>query len=110
VLLRQERLSESLGLRARQQQIIHELLALLEPDGDPAMIAETYLRQGDLHILLHRFDDGEAALQQSLQTWRELADPVGEQKALRSLGLLRWYEGRHQEALTCIAQVVAMDR
>jgi tetratricopeptide (TPR) repeat protein len=110
IMLRQERLCETLGLRSRQQQIINELIGLLEPDGDRATLAEVYLRQGDLHTLLRRFDGAEEAVQRSLTIRRELGDEVGEQKALRSLGLLRWYGGRNQEALTCIAKVVAMDR
>jgi tetratricopeptide (TPR) repeat protein len=110
IMLRQERLCETLGLRARQQQIISELIGLLEPTNDRAILAEVYLRQGDLHTLLRRFDKGEEALQRSLLIRRELSDEVGEQKALRSLGLLRWYDDRNREALTCIAEVVAMDR
>jgi predicted ATPase/class 3 adenylate cyclase/predicted negative regulator of RcsB-dependent stress response len=110
IMLRQERLCETLGLRNRQQQIINELISILEPEGDRATLAEVYLRQGDVHTLLRRFDEGEEALQRSLLIRRELSDTVGEQKALRSLGLLRWYEGRNREALTCIAEVVAMDR
>jgi tetratricopeptide (TPR) repeat protein/class 3 adenylate cyclase len=110
ILLRQERLCETLGQRDRQQQIISELIRLLGPDGDRARLAEVYLRQGDVCTLLRRFDEGEQALQRSLGIQRELADETGELKALRSLGLLRWYQGRNREALTCIAEVVAMDR
>jgi tetratricopeptide (TPR) repeat protein/class 3 adenylate cyclase len=110
ILLRQERLCETLGQRDRQQQIINELIRLLEPDGDRARLAEVYLRQGDVCTLLRRFDEGEEALQRSLGIQRELADETGERKALRSLGLLRWYQGRNREALTFIAEVVAMDR
>ncbi|MBR9989135.1 MAG: tetratricopeptide repeat protein, partial [Gemmatimonadetes bacterium] len=110
ILLRQERLCETLGQRGRQQQIIDELIRLLEPDGDPARRAEVYLRQGDVYTLLRRFDEAEEALQRSLQIRRELGDQVGEQKALRSLGLLRWYQGRNREAFDFIAEVVAMDR
>jgi tetratricopeptide (TPR) repeat protein/class 3 adenylate cyclase len=110
ILLRQERLCETLGQRGRQQQIISELIRLLGPDGDRARLAEVYLRQGDVCTLLRRFDEGEQALQRTLRIQRELADETGEQKALRSLGLLRWYQGRNRESLTCIAEVVAMDR
>jgi class 3 adenylate cyclase/tetratricopeptide (TPR) repeat protein len=110
ILLRQERLCETMGLRGRQRQIIDELIRLLEPGGDPAKLAEAYLRRGDLHALLRHFEEGEEALQRSLLLWRELADETGERRALRSLGLLRWYEGRNAEALTCIEAVIAIDR
>lgn len=110
ILLRQERLGETMGLRTRQRQIIDELIRLLEPGGDRAKLAEVYLRQGDLHAGLRRFDEGEKALQRSLGLWRQLDDGAGELRALRSLGLLRWYEGRHREALACIDEVLDRDR
>lgn len=110
ILLRQERLGETMGLRARQRQIIDELVRLLEPGGDRAMLAEVYLRQGDLHAGLRHFHEGEEALQRSLALWRRLDDEAGELRALRSLGLLRWYEGRHSEALACIDEVLTKDR
>jgi class 3 adenylate cyclase len=40
LLLRQERLCETLGLRSRQQQIIDELIALLDPSRDGDRLAE----------------------------------------------------------------------
>jgi tetratricopeptide (TPR) repeat protein len=110
ILLRQERLCETLGQRGRQQRIIDELIRQLEPDGDAAMLAEAHLRQGDVCTLRRRFLDGEVALQRSLRIMREIGDEAGEGRALRSLGLLRWYQGRNQEALACIADVVEMDR
>jgi tetratricopeptide (TPR) repeat protein/class 3 adenylate cyclase len=110
ILLRQERLCETLGLRLRQQQIIDELISLFEPDGDRAKLAEIYLRQGDLHTLLRRFDEAEAALNRSLHIRRELADPVGERNTLRSLGLLRWHEGRNEEALHYAEESLALAR
>jgi class 3 adenylate cyclase/tetratricopeptide (TPR) repeat protein len=110
VLLRQERLCETLGQRARQQQLIDELIATLRDASDPARLAEVSLRQGDLFILLRRFDDAEEALNRSLRLRREMRDPVGERNTLRSLGLLRWHEGRNREALEFAEQTVRIDR
>ena len=59
VLFRQERLCETLGLRARQIAIVEDLIALLAPHGGSARLAEAYLRQGDVFILLGRFDAEE---------------------------------------------------
>lgn len=110
ILLRQERLCETLGLRGRQQRIIDELVQLLEPNRDGPKLAEVYVRQGDLFTLLGRFDEADAALARSLSVYRELEDEVGERNGLRSLGLLRWHEGRNQEALDAIEQALAIDR
>ncbi|HET8653952.1 MAG TPA: tetratricopeptide repeat protein [Longimicrobiaceae bacterium] len=110
VLLLQERLCETLGLRGQQQRIVDELISLVEPAGDPARLAEVYIRQGDLYTLLRRFDAAEAALTRSLHIVRELGDAVGERNALRSLGLLRWHEGRNREARTYIEEGLALDR
>jgi tetratricopeptide (TPR) repeat protein len=110
MLFRQERLCETLGLRGRQQRIIDELVALLEPADDPSRLAEASLRQGDLSTLLRKFDDAESALDRSLRLRRQLGDVVGERNVLRSLGLLRWHQGRDEDALRCIEAVVAVDR
>ncbi|CAN5269073.1 hypothetical protein BH23GEM4_BH23GEM4_17270 [soil metagenome] len=110
ILLRQERLCETLGLRGRQQQTIDELIGLLEPAGDREKLAEIYVRQGDLYTLLREFAAAEEALQKSLDIRREVGDRVGERNTLRSLGLLRWHEGRNPEALEPIEQALAIDR
>jgi tetratricopeptide (TPR) repeat protein/tRNA A-37 threonylcarbamoyl transferase component Bud32/class 3 adenylate cyclase len=110
ILFRQERLCETLGLRGRQQRIIDELVALLASSNQPERLAEAYLRQGDLYTLLRRFDDAESTLDRSLCLRRELHDDFGERNTLRSLGLLRWHQGRDRDALGYIADAVAIDR
>src|SRR6185436_2621171 len=110
VLLRQERLCETLGLRSRQQQISADLVALLAPHGPSARLAEAYLRQGDVSTLLKRFDIADRALATALRLSRERADAPLERRALRSIGLLRWHEGRHVEALAMTEQALAIDR
>jgi tetratricopeptide (TPR) repeat protein len=109
-LLREERLCELLGLRGRQQRIIDRLLELFEPDADRARLAEVYVRQGDLYTLLRRFGAAETALYRSLHLRRELGDRVGERSSLRSLGLLRWHERKHAEALEFIEHALAISR
>jgi tetratricopeptide (TPR) repeat protein len=110
ILLRQERLSETLGRRGRQQHLIDELITLLEPSGDERRLAEVYLRQGDLYTLLRRFDDAERALMKSLRLRTKLGDLLGERNTLRSLGLLRWHEGRNAEAIPFIEHALEIDR
>ena len=110
ILFRQERLCETLGLRGRQQRIIDELVALLDPSREPARLAEACLRQGDLNTLLRRFEEAEAALERSLRLRDELGDAIGRRNTLRSLGLLRWHQGRDDEALDCIEATLAIDR
>jgi len=110
VLLRQERLCETLGLRARQLRLIEELIALLAPEPTSAKLAEAYLRQGDVYTLLRRFDAAGRALGTALRISRERGDETGERNALRSLGLLRWHEGRSAEALEAVQGALAIDR
>ncbi len=110
ILLRQERLCETLGLRGRQEQIIDELIAVAEPAGDRAQLAEAYVRQGDVCTLLRRFDEAESALRRSLRLRQELADAVGERNTLRSLGLLRWHQGRDEEALEFVERALELDQ
>ena len=99
LLLQQERVCETLGLRARQQQIIDSLIARLAREGSSARLAEVYLRQGDLSTLLKRFDAADRALGTALRIGQERGDTTLLRSGLRSLGLLRWHEGRHAEAL-----------
>ena len=109
VLLRQERLCETLGFRARQIDIAERLIALLAPFGGSARLAEAYLRQGDVCTLLRRFDAADRALGTSLRLSRELGDRAAERNALRSMGLLRSHEQRPDEAIGIFEQALALD-
>ncbi len=110
VLLQQERLCETLGQRGRQQQIVADLIALLAPRGASPRLALAYLRQGDLLTLLKRFDAADRALSTALRLSRERGDAALERHALRSMGLLRWHEERHEEALAITESALAIDR
>ncbi|GAC1476859.1 MAG: hypothetical protein NVS1B4_18510 [Gemmatimonadaceae bacterium] len=110
ILFRQERLCETLGLRGRQRVIVDELIAMLLPHGPSPELAEAYLRLGDLCTLLRQFDAADAALATALGMSRERRDQAGERKALRSLGLLRWHEGRSEDALVLAEEALALDR
>ncbi|MGH7632305.1 MAG: AAA family ATPase, partial [Gemmatimonadaceae bacterium] len=110
LLLRRERLSETLGQREEQQRLINEMIALLQDERDPARLAEVFVRQGDLFTLLRQFAAAETALQRSLRLRRELGDALGITNTLRSLGLLRWHQGRDADALAHIEEALALDR
>jgi len=110
VLLRQERLCETLGLRGRQLQLTAELIALLAPHGASLCLAEAYLRQGDVSTLLKRFDAADRALATSLRISRECGDTALERNALRSIGLLRWHQDRSADALAITENALDIDR
>ncbi len=110
ILLQQERLCETLGERERQQRIINELLALLEPAQDHARLAMVYCRQGELYTLLNRFDAAEEVLNKSLRLSRDLSDTVGERIALRSLGFLYWHQDKNEEAVASNEAALAIDQ
>lgn len=110
ILLEQERLCETLGQRERQQQIIDELISLLAPHGASSRLAEAYVRQGDLLTLLKRFDAADRALNTVLRLSRDGGDKVLERNALRSLGLLRWHQDRHRDALAIAETTLEINR
>ncbi len=110
VLLRQERLCEPLGLRNRQLALVESLISALAPHGPSEQLAQVYLRQGDAFTLLRRFEAAERSLETALNICGERGDATGERSALRSIALLRSYEGRHEEALVIIERVLAMGR
>ncbi len=110
LLLQQERACETMGLRKRQQQIVSRLIAHLAPAGPSPRLAEAYLREGDLLTLLKRFNAADRALSTALRISRELDDAKLERNILRSIGLLRWHEGRIAEALTQTEEALYIDR
>ncbi|CAN5783621.1 hypothetical protein BH23GEM9_BH23GEM9_29030 [soil metagenome] len=110
LLLRRERVYEAIAGHEEQQAAIDELFALLSRAGDPRTLAEVHIRQGDLQILQGRFEQAEAALNEALHVSRTQAHGPGEQKALRSIGFLRWLQDRHEEAVSINEELVALDR
>ena len=110
LLLEQERACETMGLRRRQQEIISRLIAHLTPSGPSGRLAEAYLREGDLLTLLKRFSAADRALSTALRISRELDDARLERNIVRSIGLLRWHEGRSAEALALTEHALAIDR
>lgn len=110
ILLQHERLYETLGRREQQQATIDQLLSLLQSSDDPAHLAEVQVRQGDLYTQLGRFEDAERALGESLAAWRSLSDTLGESRALRSIGFLRWHQNQHKEAITFNEAALTIDR
>jgi len=110
VMLRQERLSEMLGLRERQLEIADTLISMLAPYGASAKLVQVYLRQGDAFTLLNRFEAAERSLQTALRIASEREDRLGVRSALRSIAFLRSHEGRHADALEKIEEVLAIGR
>jgi len=110
VLLRQERLCETLGYPERQQALINRIISLLDPLTDQARLAEVYIRQGELFTLLKNFTEAERFLNDSLAIRRSLSDRAGERRALRSLGFLSWQQGLYQEALACNRSALEIDQ
>lgn len=110
LMLQEERLCETLGIRDRQEQILRDLLAALNTQNDPNRQMEVYRRQGELLTLLARFDAAETALNQSLELSRSLKDSSGERNALRSIGFMRWHQGNNAESISYNEQALAIDR
>jgi len=110
LLLRQERVCETLGRHAQQQQLIDSLLELVGAADDSSVLAEILIRQGELHTLLGRFEEAGRVLERSLGIRRTQDDKNGERNARRSLSFLRWKENRYPEAIEHIEAAVALDR
>jgi predicted ATPase/class 3 adenylate cyclase len=110
ILLQQERLHETFGLRDQQQAIINQLFSLVLGAGDQSRLAEVHMRQGDLYTQLGQYAEGEHALHDALRIWRDLSDKVGESRSLRSMGFLLWNQGLHEKALKCNEDALEIDR
>jgi predicted ATPase/class 3 adenylate cyclase len=109
-LLEEERLSDTLGWRERQEAVLEQIFSILRCHDEPPSRAAACLRQGDLLTQLGRFQQADQALQEALSIRRRLLDASGESNALRSLSFLRWHQGRHQEAVACNEAALAIDR
>lgn len=110
LLLRQERLSEFLGQRDRQQEIIDELLGMLDPEEHARDVASVYVRQADLLILTRDHEGAERALVSAIRIGDAIGDPSLRRHAFRSMGLLRWHQGRHEEASGLVERALEIDR
>ena len=110
LMLREERLCETLGIRDRQEQILQELLTALQNANDEPRQMEVYRRQGELMTLLTRFEAAETALQESLHLSESLKDRSGERNAWRSIGFMRWHQGRNEDAVASNQKALIIDR
>ena len=110
LLLRQERLYEHTGQRMEQQQVIDRLTGMLDPERDRGHLATAYVRQGDLFTLTREHEGAESALHEALRLSTDESDAAIRRNALRSLGLLRWQQERHEEALGHVEEAVRIDR
>ncbi len=110
LMFQQERACETMGLRVRQRKIIRRLTAHLAAAGPSARLAEAYLREGDVLTLLKRFNAADRALSTALRISRDLENASLQRNILRSIGLLRWHEGRNEEALALTEHALAIDR
>lgn len=109
-LLQQERVCETVGHRDRQEELIGELIALLEPAGSSARLADVYIRKGDLCTLRSQFSAGEAALRMALEMSREIPAADLELRALRSLGFLFFRGDEPEKALPLAEELLNRDR
>ena len=110
VLLEEERICESLGLRKRQQEILGRLIELLDPERDQGMLAVAHLRLADLLTLLRDFDRAQAAVDQALALARASGNVEAERGALTTLGMLFWHRERGTEGLGYLEQALGIDR
>jgi serine/threonine protein kinase/tetratricopeptide (TPR) repeat protein len=109
LLLAEERLSDTLGLRDRQESAIRELVGLAALL-DRSRRAEIYIRKGGLDTLMARYAEAESALNHAITLHREASDRLGERAVLRSLGFLHWHRQDHQAGIACAEAALDIDR
>jgi tetratricopeptide (TPR) repeat protein/class 3 adenylate cyclase len=119
LLLEEEELCETLGLRGRQEELLDRLEALAkagvgegsEPtEEDRALRAEIQRRRGDLYTLLRRYEEAEEVLEAARELARETGDPKLQGSVLRSSGLAAWHGGELERALEWIDEALALAR
>lgn len=110
-LFMKERLLDWTGRREAQQAVIDQLEPLVARSGDERDQIELELRQGDLFASIRRYDDAEIVLERTLERSRRAEDPEMQRKALRSLGMVWWYQndGREAEVLELLEEALELD-
>jgi serine/threonine protein kinase/tetratricopeptide (TPR) repeat protein len=110
ILLQEERLCETLELRERQQSLIDRIISQIDPEADQVLLAQVFIRQGELCTLLGQFDEAERLLKDSLGIRQSLSDAAGERDALRSVGFLYWHREQYEESIESIKSAIAIDK
>lgn len=110
-LFMKERILDRSGRRQAQQAAIDRLQEVVERVGDARDRMELELRQGDLFATTRRYDDAEALLERTLERSRRAEDSEMQRKALRSLGMVWWYQddGREEEVLGLLEEALQLD-
>jgi tetratricopeptide (TPR) repeat protein len=81
--------------RDTPERLIHSAIAL----DDPAVLADAYIRQGELLSVVGSTENALVCVEQALNLKRLIGDKRGEAKALRAMGFLYWQRGQYEEAL-----------
>ena len=84
------------GAAGPAAEIIGALIAHLARAGRRLGWPRRTCAQGDFLTLLKRFEAADRALSTALRVSREQGDAGLERNTLRSIGLLRWHEGRQR--------------
>jgi DNA-binding CsgD family transcriptional regulator/energy-coupling factor transporter ATP-binding protein EcfA2 len=81
------------GDRAAAERAATEAVAVLEPAGDPRLLALALSNQAQLHMLAFRAEDCVAVGQRAVALAREVGDPAILSHALLNVGSARWQLG-----------------
>ena len=77
------------------ERLIHAAMVL----DDPALLADAYIRQGELLSVVGPAENALACVEQGLNLKKLIGDKQGEAKALRAMGFIYWQRGQYDEAL-----------
>ena len=88
------------------ERLIHSAMAL----DDPALLADAYIRQGELLSVAGSAENALACVERALSLKKLIGDKRGEAKALRALGFIYWQRGQYDEALHIHREVLQVYR
>ena len=92
--------------RATLERLIHSTMAL----DDPVLLADAYIRQGELLSVVESAENALTCVEQALNLKRLIGDKRGEAKALRAMGFIYWQRGQYEEALHIHREVLQIHR
>ena len=77
---------------------------------DPALLADAYIRQGELLSVVGSAEDALACVERALSLKKLIGDKRGEAKALRAMGFIYWQRGQYEAALHIHREVLQVHR
>ena len=110
ILFDLEVLYDLFAMRDDQRDTLERLIHAATALDDPVLLADAYMRQGELLSVVGSAESALACVAQALNLKKLIGDKEGETKALRAMGFIYWQRGQYDAALHVHREVLQVCR